>query len=207
MAAPGRVIQPSWAKATAHFGGLGPDLDVCLGPTGKLRGQYMALPDLLRVGCPRNCRPRIPADSIRNSRPQRVSAVRPAADPARQSTGVCIGSLTARSRTPRVERRVGGRLPATCGHWWFTGWGPQSSRQRTLAEAMSYVYCPRKSMVLPLRLNPEAQVKTGPSRSNRTTRALPPPSIDLFVFNSPASVFVPMLDGSGQHHNLIGVHL
>ena len=30
-------------------------------------------------------------------------------------------------------------------HWCFADWCPQSSGQRTLAVAMSYVYCPRNS--------------------------------------------------------------
>ncbi len=63
-------------------------------------------------------------------------------------------------RRGRSDPGTSGRYPASSGHWWFAGWGLQSSGQRTLAGAMSYVYCPWNSMVLPLRLNPEAQGKT-----------------------------------------------
>jgi hypothetical protein len=38
-----------------------------------------------------------------------------------------------------------GRSATPCRHWCFAGRGPQSTGQRTLAVAMSYVYCPRNS--------------------------------------------------------------
>ena len=42
------------------------------------------------------------------------------------------------------------------GHWRFVSLGPQPRGQQTPAGAMSYVYCPRNSMVFPLRLSREA---------------------------------------------------
>ena len=74
-----------------------------------------------------------------------VSAVHSTADLCPRSTCGCSGSVTAPSRTPGAERPVGGRLPASSGHWCFAGWGPQSSGQRTLAESMGYLCCPRDS--------------------------------------------------------------
>ena len=51
-----------------------------------------------------------------------------------------------------------GKLSITprSGHWCFSRRGRQSHEQRTLAGALSYVYCPRDSVVLPLLLSLEA---------------------------------------------------
>jgi hypothetical protein len=63
---------------------------------------------------------------------------------------VRFGSLTAPPRTLGAERPVDGRLPASSGHWWFAGRGPQSRGERTLTASTSYKlkrpgseHCPR----------------------------------------------------------------
>jgi len=48
----------------------------------------------------------------------------------------------------RPQESATGRLATRCRHWCFAGLGPQSSGQRTLAMAMSYVYRPPEFLCL-----------------------------------------------------------
>jgi hypothetical protein len=81
-----------------------------------------------------------------------VPARRPEVAPAER--GRCTHRyppLDRRLPTPRrLSRQSASRcveflLPTHCRHRCFTGLGPQSSGQRTLAEVIRWVYCPRNS--------------------------------------------------------------
>jgi hypothetical protein len=54
-------------------------------------------------------------------------------------------------RRGRPDPGTSGRYPASSGHSWLAGRGPQSRRQLTLATSTNYVYCPGHSPSASLR--------------------------------------------------------
>ena len=96
-----------------------------------------------------------------------------AADRARSDARVVsaadrFGSVTVPRSQAAADLRVDGRFAASSGHWWFAGWGPQSSRQRTLAGTRS-----RGQGLCPRRSQPRTVLGSTPSMSARASMLSP----------------------------------